>query len=176
LLVRPAVRIALLGLIIAAVVGVPAGAGARGRTPPRPHIVAQAVAGRAVQGGTLLVGVRVWLPRGFARRNGAPVASAVVHFASGDVTVDLQGHSRLVRGHRFGHRGWWSPVRVWRGVAQVPVAADEHVGRVKVGVTVTLGDGSVTVATWGRIRKAKATTPEPDPDPEQPCTAGCQEL
>jgi hypothetical protein len=171
---RPAIRIALLGLIIAAVIGAPASTAARWRTPPRPHIVAQAIAGRAVQGGTLLVGVRVRLPRGLAHQDGAPVASAVVHFASGDVAVDLTGQSRALRGHRFGHRAWWASARVWRGLARVPVAADEQVGRVRVDVTVSVGDGSVTLATFGRIHKAW-TNPDPDPDPE-PCTSGCQEL
>lgn len=168
---RSAIRIGLLGVILAAVVGVPASAHPHWRTP---RLDAHAVAGRAVQGGTLMVGVRVRLPRGYDRANPAPVASAVVHFASGDVTVDLTGRARELRGHAFGHRGWWTS-RAWRGVALVPVSATEQVGRVKVDVTVTFGDGSVTVATYGRIHKSR-TAPTPDPEPEQPCTAGCQEL
>ena len=169
---RSVVRVGLLGVILAAVVGVPASAAPRWRAEPR--LDAHAAAGRAVQGGTLVVGVRVRLPRRYDRSNPAPVAKATVHFASGDVTVDLTGRTRELRGHGYGHRGWWTS-RSWRGIAFVPVSATEQVGRVKVDVTVTLGDGSVTVATFGRIFRSR-TTPDPDPDPEQPCTAGCQEL
>jgi hypothetical protein len=136
-----------------------------------------ASAGRAVQGGTLLVVAHVQLPRRVARGHAAPVASAVVHFASGDVTVELTGRGRAVRGHRFGHAAWWAPVRVWRGVARVAVAADEQPGRVAVEVTVKVGDGSVTVTTWGRVRRDRnVPPPAPEPDPDQPCTSGCEEL
>ena len=50
----------------------------------------------------------------------------------------------------------------------MPVAANEQVGRVAVDVTITLGDGSVTITTHGRIRKARGNPPPPpptDPDP-----------
>lgn len=177
---RPAIRIALLGLLVAAVVGAPASAEAGRHGPGRSGVDAHASAGSAVQGGTLVVGVRVRLPRGAARDGVSPTATAVVHFASGDVSVDLTGRARAARGHRFGGRAWWSPVRAWTGVARVPVAADEQVGRVTVDVTVTVGDASVTVTTFGRIRAPRhghtpAPTPTPDPTPV-PCTSGCQEL
>jgi hypothetical protein len=171
---RSVIRIGLLGVILAAVVGAPVSAHPHRRTPPAPRIDAHAVAGRAAQGGELLVAVRVRLPRGTGR-DAAPAAQAVVHLASGDVSVDLTGQTRALRGHRFGDRGGWHRGRVWRGVASVPVSATEQVGWVKVDVTVTLGDGSVTVGAWGRIHRSR-TTPTPDPDPETPCTAGCQEL
>lgn len=175
---RPVVRIVLLGLLITAVAGLPVSAH-RWWSPPAHSIDAHAWAGSARQGGTLLVAVEVRVPRRLARRGVTPVASAVVHFASGDVSVELAGRERASRGHRFGGQAWWSPARYWRGVARVPVSLTEEVGRVAVDVTVTLGDGSVTVSTFGRIRKARGNPPPPptDPDPEQPpCTAGCDEL
>jgi hypothetical protein len=175
---RPAIRIAFLGLVIAAMIGAPASAAPSHRTPPGHRIDVRAAAGTARQGGTLVVTVQVRLPR-HARRDALPEASAVVHFASGDVTVDLTGRVRALRGQWFHGRGWWSPARVWRGVARVPVQADEQTGRVRVDVTVRLGDGSVTKATIGRIRPARHghTSPPPttDPDPVVPCSSGCQE-
>jgi hypothetical protein len=175
---RSVVRIVLLGLLITAVVGVPAAAAPRWWSPPASSIDAHAWAGSARQGGTLLVAVEVRVPRRLARQGVTPVASATVHFASGDVSVELSGQHRALRGHRLGGHAWWSPVRYWRGVARVPVASTEQVGRVAVDVTVTLGDGSVTVSTVGRVRRARGnpTPPPTDPDPEQPCTAGCDEL
>ena len=176
---RSVVRIVLLGLLATAVVGVPAAAAPRWWDPPARSIDAHAWAGSARQGGTLLVAVEVRVPRRLARKGVVPVASATIHFASGDVAVDLAGRDRALRGHRFGGGAWWAPVRYWRGVTRVPVGATEEVGRVAVDVTVTLGDGSVTVTTFGRIRKARGTTTPPPtvPDPEQPpCTAGCDEL
>lgn len=176
---RAAIRIAFLGLVIAAIVGVPAGAAHGRRTPPPQRVHVSAWASRAVQGGTLVVAAKVRLRGGFAAEGITPVASAVVHFASGDVTVELTGSSWTLPGHRFGHRSWWAPVRVWRGIARVPVRIDEQVGRVAVDITITLGDGSVMVTTFGRIRPArKDHTPPPttDPTPEPPCTAGCDEL
>lgn len=173
---RVAIRVSVLALVIAALVGVPAGAAHGWRTPPSSWLAVRAFAGRAPQGGTLLVAASVRLPRGAERMGLTPSASAVVHFASGDVAVTLSGRTRTDRGHRHGHAGWWSPVRVWRGVARVPVRSDEQVGRVAVDVTITLGDGSVTLATFGRIRPARGgETPPPPTDPEPPCTDGCQE-
>jgi hypothetical protein len=172
---RSVVRIVLLGLLVTAVAGLPASAGPRWWDPPAPSIDAHAWASTARQGGTLLVAVQVRVPRRLARRGVTPVASATVHFASGDVSVDLMGKGRALRGRGFG--GWWAPARYWRGVARIPVGATEQLGRVAVDVTVTLGDGSVTVSTFGRIRKARGnpTPPPTDPDPT-PCTSGCDEL
>ncbi len=178
---RSVIRIVLLGLLVTAVAGIPASAHPHWWSPPAPKIDAQAWAGTARQGGTLLVAVQVRIPRRLARRGVAPVASATVHFASaGDVSADLTGRARARQGQRFGGHAWWSPSRYWRGVVRVPVAADEQVGRVAVDVTITLGDGSVTITTYGRIRKARGNpTPpptDPEPDPTTPCTAGCDEL
>lgn len=172
---RPAIRIAFLGLVIAAVVGAPAGVAARHWTPPGPRHHIHATASTARQGGTLRVRAHVRLP--WAARDQAPSVTAVVHFASGDVSVDLTGRLRTRRAHRFGGHMWWVPAPAWRGVARVPVAADEQPGRVRVDVTVAFGDGSVTVATVGRIRPARhGHTPPPTTDPEPaPCTDGCQE-
>lgn len=171
---RPSIRVAFLGLVIAAMIGAPAGAAARHRTLPAHHTAVLAAAGTARQGGTLLVVARVRLPHG-ARHGTEPSATAVVHFASGDVSVDLGGRIHALRGHWFGGRAWWAPVRVWRGAARVPVAADEQTGRVRIDVTISFGDGSVTVATVGRIRPARGQNPPTtDPDPV-PCSDGCQE-
>jgi hypothetical protein len=175
---RSVVRIVLLGSLITAIVGLPASAAPRWWNPPARSIDAHAWAGSARQGGTLLVAVQVRVPRRLARRGVSPVASATIHFASGDVSADLAGRTRALRGHGFGRHAWWSPARYWRGVVRVPVGATEQVGRVAVDVTVTLGDGSVVVSTFGRIRKARGNpTPPPPPDPDPtPCTAGCDEL
>jgi hypothetical protein len=177
---RAAIRSTLLGLAIVAIAGFPAGAAPGRHGPPSPRLDARAMAGRAVQGGTLLVGVQVRLPRGSERSGLTPSASAVVHFDTGEVSVDLTGTSRSIRSHRFGHRAWWAPLNVWTGFARVPVAADETPGRVPVDVTVAFGDGSVTVATFGRIRRARHQAPppttDPVPDPTDPCIEGCQEL
>jgi hypothetical protein len=182
---RRAASIALLSLVVVALVGAPAAARDRRPDRPAPDPVVTAFAGRARQGGTLLVGVIVSLPRG-AHLAGVPSATAVVHFASDDVAVDLVGHTPR-HGHRHhghGPRGWWGPpVPVWWGVARVPVGATETPGLVQVDVTVALGDHSVIASTVGRIRPARWTTPpsdpgQPDPgqpDPGQPCTDGCQE-
>jgi hypothetical protein len=173
---RSVIRIALLGSLIAAVIGAPASAAPGWWDPPYRAIHAQAWASSARQGGTLLVAVQVRLPRRLARGT-TPVASAVVHFASGDVSVELSGRTRGLRGHRSWGHAWWAPVRFWHGLAQVPVSASEEIGRVAVDVTVTVGDSSVTVTTFGRIRRARGNPPpDPGPDPEQPCTAGCDEL
>ena len=62
------------------------------------------------------------------------------------------------------------------GVARVPVGTTERPGRVRVDVTVALGDGSVTVLTFGRVigqstqpptsAQDPAPTPSPTPQPE----------
>lgn len=175
---RTAIRTAFLGLVMAAVVGVPV-AGAHGRrTPPPQRIHASASASRAVQGGTLVVAARVRLPRGLARKGVTPKVTAIVHFATGDVKVELTGRTWSARGHRFARRGWWSRVRVWRGGVRVPVGATEPSGRVKVHVTFTIGDASATLTTYGRVhRSRKAPAPTPSPDPTvPPCTSGCDDL
>ena len=174
---RPVIRIVLLGLLVTAVAGIPVSAAPRWWSPPASSIDAVAWASSARQGGTLLVAVQVRIPRRLGRRGVAPVATATVRFAP-DVTVELTGRNRALRGHGFGRHAWWSPARYWRGVARVPVSATEDTGRVAVDVTVTLGDGSVTVTTFGHIRKARGNpTPPTDPDPDPgPCTAGCDEL
>jgi hypothetical protein len=74
-------------------------------------------ASKAVQGYTLKVRVKAK----HAERD-ALTGEAVIHFASGDVTVQLQpkSHGRQLR-------------------VRVPVAADEALGPITVDVTVTLG-------------------------------------
>ena len=114
-------------------------------------------------------------------------ATAIVHFASGDVKVTLTPRTSKARfkawskgrgypgaafvassGKRIWGRPFWS-VRKWRHqwtlFAKVPVAADETVGRVAVDVTITLGDTTATISTFGLVKPAK-TEPEPEPQPE----------
>lgn len=173
---RPAIRIALLGLIIAALVGAPTVSAHGWRSHHAGWTGVQARAGTARQGGSLLIVARVRLPRGPEAQPTDPSARAVVHFASGDVSVDLAGQTRSRWSGRLDGRGWWAPVRVWRGLARVAVPIDQPVGRVRVDVTVTMGDGSVTVATVGRIRPARTERPPTEPPTiDPPCTAGCQE-
>ena len=78
-------------------------------------------ASKAEQGETLRVRAKVRR----ADHDSAIAAQAVIHFASGDVTVDLvrKGHSRELK-------------------VRVPVLADEALGPVAVDVTVTV-DGVV---------------------------------
>jgi hypothetical protein len=72
-----------------------------------------------------------------AARGTAFSATAVVHFASGDVTVTLvrKGHSSTLR-------------------ARVPVSATETVGPVNVDVTVTYGTTTTTSTVVGKVKPA----------------------
>jgi len=102
----------------------------------RPAATFVARANHAAQGGQLQVMARVR----HAVRPNAFSATATVHFAAGDVTVDLKRHGRsFVAG------------------AKVPVAADEAVGPVGVDVTITYGATVTLVTTTGVIQP-------PDPD------------
>ena len=88
-------------------------------------------AGHAAQGGSLHVLARVK----HADRSQAFSASATVHFASGDVVMDLNRH-----GKSFTAGG------------RVPVADDEAVGPVAVDVTITYGVSVQTVPAQGVIQ------------------------
>jgi len=142
--------------------------------------------GSARQGGTMLIAARVSPPRWHRRwtRARALTATAVVHFASGDVEVTLtprMSRARFLawskgrgypgetfvaaRGLRVWGRPFWTP-RKWRNhwtlFARVPVAADETVGRVAVDVTITYRDTTATLTTFGIVKPAR-TEPEPPP-------------
>jgi hypothetical protein len=137
----------------------------------------------------LLIAAKVNPPRwrhAWTRSKAADLsATAVVHFASGDIQVTLEpraskarfkawskgrgyaGFSFLsARGKRVWGRPFWAP-RSWRNAwtvyAKVPVAADEPVGKVAVDVTITYGETTATITTFGKVKPAKA---EPSPSPE----------
>lgn len=185
----------LLALTVVALVGVPAAAHGgrdhdRGRSTRPPSF--SVLVGSARQGGTMLIAAKVHPPRRFrpwrVSEKDELSATAVVHFASGDVEVTLAPRAARTRfkswyrgvgypGHRFlkarGRSIWgrpfWSPrswKRAWTVFAKVPVGAAEQVGRVAVDVTVTFGDTTATVTTYGKVKAAKpAPTPEPSPSP-----------
>jgi len=90
-------------------------------------------ASNAAQGGSLHILAAVKHPD----RHATFTASAVVHFASGDVNVDL---------HRAG--------RSFTAHAKVPVAAAEATGPVAVDVTITNGASSAVVTVHGVIHRA----------------------
>lgn len=93
-------------------------------------------ASNAAQGGTLHILARVR----HADRTSAFSASAVVHFASGPVTVDLTRSGRS-----FTARG------------EVPVASDAALGPVAVEVTIRYGMTSQVLTVQGAVQP-------PDPD------------
>jgi hypothetical protein len=184
----------VLVFAMVALVGVPAAAHGRDHDRVR-HGKAPSFAvlvGSARQGGTLLIAARVSPPRWHRHWSRAKAreltATAVVHFASGDVEVTLTprmakarflawskgrgyaGAARVAaRGSRIWGRPFWSP-RKWRNqltlFAKVPVAADEAVGRVAVDVTITYGDTTATITTFGKVKPAKTEPPTPEPSPE----------
>jgi hypothetical protein len=145
--------------------------------------------GSARQGGTMLIAVRVGPPRWHHRRSRAKAkeltATAVVHFASGDVQATLtprkskarflawskgRGYPGALRVASRGKRIWgkpfWAP-RTWHNqwtlFAKVPVGAEETVGRVAVDVTITYGDTTAVITTYGKVKAAKS---EPEPPTE----------
>ena len=87
-------------------------------------------ANHAAQGGSLLVTARV----NHAVRTSTFSASAVVHFASGDVTVTLERH-----GHSFSAGG------------RVTVAANETLGPLAVDVTILYGATTQVLTVHGTI-------------------------
>jgi len=88
-------------------------------------------ASSAEQGEAMSVSVKVKHPT----RGTAFSATAVVHFASGDVTVTL-----MPKGHSFNAR------------VRVPVSATETVGPVNVDVTVTYGTTTVMQTVVGNVK------------------------
>ncbi len=151
---RRGTLVAALSLMLVTLVGGTVSAHDRGRHWPAPSFGAGA--GAADQGGSLRVDAVVL---GSAPGT-AFSASAVVHFASGDVSVTLQTR-RDRRGHR-GHHGP-TPSRHRRGQvvlarAWVPVRATETPGDVPVDVTIVYGSRTVVIHTMGLVR---GTAPDP---------------
>ena len=99
----------------------------------KPAPVFKAHASAAAQGGSLHISARVL----HVSRTSTFGATAVVHFASGDVTVALKR-----AGHSF-HAG-----------GRVPVAADAALGPVAVDVTISYGATTQVVSVWGKIGPA----------------------
>lgn len=144
--------------------------------------------GSARQGGTMLIAARVSKSRWHHRSDKKTedvTATAVVHFASGDVSVTLtprmaksrflawskgRGYPGAARVAAHGKRIWgrpfWAP-RKWRNqwtlFAKVPVGAEETIGKVAVEVTITYGDTSAVITTSGTVKPAKS---EPEPPTE----------
>lgn len=87
-------------------------------------------ANHAEQGGSLHVTAKVK----HADRTSTFSASAIVHFASGDVSVTLKRH-----GHSYTAAG------------RAPVAADETVGPVSVDVTINYGATTQVLTVQGTI-------------------------
>jgi len=101
----------------------------------RPAVKFVAHANHAAQSGSLLVTAKVLHPVRVTTFS----ATAVVHFASGDVTVTLKRHGRsFVAGTR------------------VPVAADATLGPVMVDVTIVYGATTQVVTVKGVIQPPSA--------------------
>ena len=124
------IAVASLALLAIAAPVVQAGHGS-GHTPKTPTFVAKT--NTAVQGGALRISAKVKHPA----RGATFSATAVVHFASGDVTVTLNRH-----GKSFNARG------------MAPVSDTETTGAVAVDVTVTYNGVAQLVQTEGRIQPA----------------------
>ena len=92
-------------------------------------------ANHAEQGGALHVTAKVM----HGDHKSTFSASAVVHFASGDVSVDLTRNGRSLNAH-----------------ARVPVAADAAIGPVAVDVTITYGLTTRVVSVVGVIQPPDA--------------------
>lgn len=97
----------------------------------RPATSFAARANHAAQGGSLHVTAKVKHPV----RGTSFSASAVVHFASGDVNVTLKNH-----GHSFNAGG------------RAAVAADETVGPVAVDITIVYGATTQTLTVQGTVQ------------------------
>jgi hypothetical protein len=190
---RRLASIIVLAIAVVALVGVPVAAHGRGHDGSRHARVPSfsVLVGSARQGGTMLIAAKVSPPRWHRAwkrsMTSRLAATAVVHFASGDVEVTLaprtararfkawaagRGYPGLgrqaARGTRVWGRPFWAPGswrNDWTVFAKVPVAADETVGRVAIEVSITYGDTTATITTFGKVKSAKAT-PKPTPTPE----------
>lgn len=127
---RRSVTTFVMALLLVALIGTTVAA--------RPATSFVARAGVAEQGGTMRVMAKVKHPT----KRTPYSATAIVHFASGDVAVEL----------RRAGKSYVAAVRV-------PVAADEALGAVPVEVTIVYGETSQVLAAEGTIVVAE---PEED--------------
>jgi hypothetical protein len=184
----------VLAFALVALVGAPVAGHGKDHEGPRhagpPSFTV--LVGSARQGGTMLIAARISPPRWHRHWKRSPMqavsATAVVHFASGDVEVTLTPRAAkarfaawakgrgypgarvlAARGARVWGRPFWAP-RSWRSAgtlfAKVPVAADEAVGRVAVEVTITYGETTATISTFAFIKPA-TTEPPHTPKPHE---------
>lgn len=107
----------------------------------RPATSFVARANVAEQGGTMLVKAKVK----HATKRTPYSATAIIHFASGDVSVDLR------------RRG-----RSYVALVRVPVAVDEALGAVPVEVTIAYGETSQVLAAEGTVVVAELDEVELD--------------
>jgi hypothetical protein len=119
-------RIGILAVVVLSLVAIFGSTALAAR--PAASFVARA--GTAEQGGSLHVRAKVK----HAVRTNTFSASAVVHFASGDVSVTLKRHGRSYTAN-----------------GRVPVAADETLGPVSVDVTIEYGGTTQTLTVEGTI-------------------------
>jgi len=121
-----------LGILMVLTVALVASLGAT-TLAAKPAPAFKAHASAATQGGSLHISAKVL----HVTRSTTFSATAVVHFASGDVSVVLKR-----AGHSF-HAG-----------VRVPVAADAALGPVAVDVTISYGVTTQVVSVWGKIQPA----------------------
>jgi len=163
---RRATSIVALGLMLVVAVGATVSAKGQGSATA---VTFSADAGTGPEGG--------WLPLSATVHNATPgttfTAVAIVHFATGDVSVklgpgDLTPTSRTTRHHERdprNHQGWWwwrhhhrpgpkptpAPGVDLTETSEVPIAGEEPMAAVPVDVTFTYGGQVVTVSTTGHV-------------------------
>jgi hypothetical protein len=108
-----------------------------GSVAAKPATSFTARANHGEQGGQMQVQAKVK----HAARGATFTATAVVHFASGDVAVELTRHGRS-----------------FVAAAKVPVAADEALGPVAVDVTITYNGAPMPATATGTVVTADEDT------------------
>ena len=134
----------LIALMAPAVQAKHSGHGSSGKSAKTATFAARSNAGE--QGGNLQVRAMVKHPA----RGATFTATAVVHFASGDVAVTLSRHGKS-----------------FNASAKVPVAADEALGPVTVDVTVTYNGTDAGVQATGKVVPADEDEDDTDEDTDE---------